>query len=63
MWRQAHEQLVNAAERGWYSSDANVRCSAQGTLTLFLPHRGRILSCIFISGRYTSREGVHRTGQ
>jgi hypothetical protein len=30
MWRQAHEHLVNAEERGWYNSDAYVRCSTSG---------------------------------
>jgi hypothetical protein len=30
MWRQAHKHLVNADERGWYNSDANVRCSTPG---------------------------------
>lgn len=30
LWRQAHETLTNAAARGSYNSDADVRCSAPG---------------------------------
>ena len=30
LWRQAHEALANAAARGSYKGDADVRCSAPG---------------------------------
>jgi hypothetical protein len=47
MWRQAHEQLVSADERGWYNSDANVRCSAPGHRELVSAAPGPNLTLLF----------------
>jgi hypothetical protein len=64
MWRQAHEHLVNAEERGWYNSDAYVRCSTSGhpDIVSATPRCESDIT-VSLSGRHTSREGLHRNGQ
>ncbi|HEY6685840.1 MAG TPA: hypothetical protein VI094_06465 [Propionibacteriaceae bacterium] len=47
MWRQAHEALVLAEERGWYGSDAAVRCSAPGNPNVVAATPGENLALKF----------------
>jgi hypothetical protein len=62
--RQAHEHLVNAEERGWYNSDAYVRCSTSGhpDIVSATPRCESDIT-VSLSGRHTRREGLHRNGQ
>jgi hypothetical protein len=42
LWRQAHELLVNAEERGWPGNTRLVWCSAPDNVNLSTSRRGRI---------------------
>jgi hypothetical protein len=62
LWRQAHEALVNAEERGWPSSMRFVWCSASGNPILCTPRLGESDVAVSLSGRVAGGEGLHGAG-